>query len=186
MTWQRPTRRPALCGLGASVVLVAAAAHAANPGEVLELPQVQVVGTTLLPGSAVPLGKLPANAQLFSSKDLKRQGSASLTDFLEANATGLTVNAAQGNPYQPDINVRGFSASPLIGTPQGVSVFFDGVRVNEPFGDNVNWDLIPASAISSIQLVPGSNPAFGLNTLGGAVVVYTKSGSSEYPDRPGG
>ncbi len=178
-------------GLGTSLVLmplvlIAPAARAANPAEVLELPQVQVVGTTLLPGSAVPLAKLPANAQLFTSKDLKRQGSTSLTDFLEANATGLTVNAAQGNPHQPDINVRGFSASPLLGTPQGISVFFDGVRVNEPFGDSVNWDLIPASAISSIQLIPGSNPAFGLNTLGGAIAVYTKSGSSEYPQQPGG
>ena len=186
MTRRLLTRRGARCGVGASIFLTAALARAANPAEVLELPQVQVVGTTLLPGSAVPLVKLPANAQLFTSKDLKRQGSASLTDFLEANATGLTVNAAQGNPYQPDINVRGFSASPLLGTPQGISVFFDGVRVNEPFGDSVNWDLIPVSAISSIQLIPGSNPAFGLNTLGGAIAVYTKSGSSEYPDRPGG
>ena len=186
MTRRLLTRRGARCGVGASIFLTAALARAANPAEVLELPQVQVVGTTLLPGSAVPLVKLPANAQLFTSKDLKRQGSASLTDFLEANATGLTVNAAQGNPHQPDINVRGFSASPLLGTPQGISVFFDGVRVNEPFGDSVNWDLIPASSIGSIQLIPGSNPAFGLNTLGGAIAVYTKSGSSEYPARPGG
>jgi iron complex outermembrane recepter protein len=159
---------------------------AENPAEVLELPQVQVIGTTLLPGSGVALRKLPANAQVFTSRDLRRQNAASLTEFLEANATGLTVNAAQGNPNQPDINVRGFSASPLLGTPQGISVFLDGVRVNEPFGDSVNWDLIPQSAIASIQLIPGSNPAFGLNTLGGAVAVYTKSGSSEYPDRPGG
>lgn len=162
------------------------AGRADNPAEVLELPQVQVVGTTLLPGSGVALRKLPANAQLFTSRDLRRQGAVSLTEFLEGNATGLSVNAAQGNPYQPDVNVRGFSASPLLGTPQGISVFFDGVRVNEPFGDSVNWDLIPQSAISSIQLIPGSNPAFGLNTLGGAIAIYTKSGSSEYPDRPGG
>jgi iron complex outermembrane recepter protein len=191
MRWRSLLRRHGRRGLGTPLVLmplvlIATAARAANPAEVLELPQVQVVGTTLLPGSAVPLAKLPANAQLFTSKDLKRQGSTSLTDFLEANATGLTVNAAQGNPHQPDINVRGFSASPLLGTPQGISVFFDGVRVNEPFGDSVNWDLIPASAISSIQLIPGSNPAFGLNTLGGAIAVYTKSGSSEYPQQPGG
>ena len=168
------------------VALTPRAVRAENPAEILELPQVQVIGTTLLPGSGVTLRKLPANAQIFTSRDLRRQGAASLTEFLEGNATGLTVNAAQGNPYQPDINVRGFSASPLLGTPQGISVFLDGVRVNEPFGDSVNWDLIPQSAISSIQLIPGSNPAFGLNTLGGAIAIYTKSGSSEYPDRPGG
>jgi outer membrane receptor protein involved in Fe transport len=86
----------------------------------------------------------------------------------------------QGNPFQPDLAFRGFTASPLLGTPQGLSVFQDGVRVNEPFGDIVNWDLIPQSAISSVQLIPGSNPSFGLNTLGGALAVYTKSGT-QYP-----
>ncbi|HEY8707129.1 MAG TPA: TonB-dependent receptor [Burkholderiaceae bacterium] len=166
--------------------LACSAVRAGNPAEVLELPQVEVVGTTPLPGSGIELRKLPANAQIFTSNDLHRQRSANLTDFLEANATGVNLNAAQGNPFQPDVNFRGFTASPLLGTPQGISVFFDGVRINEPFGDAVNWDLIPQSAISSIQIIPGSNPAFGLNTLGGAIALYSKSGASEYPDRPGG
>jgi outer membrane receptor protein involved in Fe transport len=38
--------------------------------------------------------------------------------------------------------------------------------------------LIPQIAISSMELVPGSNPLFGLNTLGGAMSVRTKSGFS--------
>jgi len=69
------------------------------------------------------------------------------------------------------------TASPLLGAPQGLSVFQDGVRINEAFGDVVNWDLVPQSAISSIQLIPGSNPVFGLNTLAGALAIYTKSGA---------
>jgi outer membrane receptor protein involved in Fe transport len=118
--------------------------------------------------------------QIYTSRDLAGQRQTNVTDYLEQNPTGIATNAAQGNPFQPDISFRGFSASPLLGTPQGVSIFQDGVRVNEPFGDVVNWDLIPQSAIASIQLIPGSNPAFGLNTLGGAVAVYTKSGA-QYP-----
>ena len=173
-------------------LLVCAAAQAQNAeparnrAEVLELPQVEVIGTTPLPGSDVPLTKLPANAQVFTSDHLRQQQQNNITEFLEQNGTSLTVNAAQGNPYQPDVNYRGFSASPLLGTPQGISVFVDGVRANELFGDTVNWDLIPQSAISSIQLIPGSSPAFGLNTLGGAIGIYTKSGASEYPNKPGG
>jgi iron complex outermembrane recepter protein len=151
-----------------------------NPAEALELPTVEVVGTTPLPGIGTPTKDVPANVQIYTSKDLAGQRQTNVTDFLEQNPTGIATNAAQGNPFQPDINFRGFSASPLLGTPQGVSIFQDGVRVNEPFGDVVNWDLIPQSAIASIQLIPGSNPAFGLNTLGGAVAVYTKSGA-QYP-----
>jgi iron complex outermembrane receptor protein len=114
---------------------------------------------------------------VFGSKDIRRQGQGNLTEYLEQNPGSVTVNAAQGNAWQADISFRGFTASPLLGTPQGLSVFQDGVRINEPFGDVVNWDLLPQSAISSIQLLPGSNPLFGLNTLGGALAVYTKSGS---------
>jgi outer membrane receptor protein involved in Fe transport len=151
-----------------------------NPAEALEMPTVEVIGTTPLPGLGTPIRDVPSNVQVYTSKDLSGQRQTNVTDYLEQNPTGIASNAAQGNPFQPDISFRGFSASPLLGTPQGVSIFQDGVRVNEPFGDVVNWDLIPQSAIASIQLIPGSNPAFGLNTLGGAVAIYTKSGA-QYP-----
>jgi iron complex outermembrane receptor protein len=93
----------------------------------------------------------------------------------------VNINEIQGNPYQPQVNYRGFTASPLLGESQGLSVFQDGVRINEPFGDVVNWDLIPQGAISAINLIPGSNPLFGLNTLGGALNIRTKSGR-HFPD----
>ncbi len=159
-----------------------------TPGspEAPSMPKVEVVGTTLLPGSAVLLRRLPANAQIFPSEDFAAQDAHDVAGFLERNAGSVTLNAAQGNPYQADLIFRGFTASPVLGTPQGLSVFLDGVRINESFGDSVNWDLIPPSAISTVQLIPGSNPVFGLNTLGGAVAIYTKRGRLEYPDRPGG
>jgi outer membrane receptor protein involved in Fe transport len=152
-----------------------------NPAEDVEHQHVDVIGTTPLPGLGTPLRDVPANVQVYGSKDIQRQKQSNLSDFLEQNPTSVTVNAAQGNPYQTDISFRGFTASPLLGTPQGLSVFQDGMRINEPFGDVVNWDLLPQSAIASLQLIPGSNPAFGLNTLGGALAIYTKSGS----DSPG-
>ncbi len=120
---------------------------------------------------------MPANVQSFSRHDFDRQRPLGLTDFLGANANSVAVGAAQGNPFQQDISFRGFFASPLLGAAQGLSVFQDGVRINEAFGDVVNWDLLPPSAISSVQLIPGSNPVFGLNTLGGALAIYTRSGA---------
>jgi outer membrane receptor protein involved in Fe transport len=95
---------------------------------------------------------------------------------------GVNVNEIQGNPFQPDVSYRGFAASPLLGTPQGLSVFLDGVRVNEAFGDTVNWDLIPQAAVADLSLMPGSNPLYGLNTLGAAIALRTKSGDTH----PGG
>ncbi|MGZ5583366.1 MAG: TonB-dependent receptor [Usitatibacter sp.] len=152
-----------------------AAAPADNPAEAVELSRIEVIGTTPLPGLGVPLSRVPANVQVFSPG--LRDRTASLPDFLDRNAASANASSGQGNPFQPDFAYRGFAASPLLGLPQGLGVFQDGVRVNEPFGDVVNWDLIPGSAIGSIQLIPGTTPVFGPNTLGGALAIYTKSGA---------
>lgn len=157
-------------------------AFAENKAEAIELGKIEVVGTTPLDGLGVPVNQIPSNVQTAKGQTLQDQQSLGVADFMNQNLSGVNVNEAQNNPYQPDVNFRGFTASPLVGTPQGLSVYQDGVRINEPFGDTVNWDLIPQNAISSITLMPGSNPLFGLNTLGGALSVQTKSGEHH----PGG
>jgi outer membrane receptor protein involved in Fe transport len=137
---------------------------------------VEVVSTTPLAGVGLPLEQIPSNVQVVKGEAMQEQGSLTIADYMNNNLTGVSINETQNNPYQPDILFRGFTASPLLGTPQGLSVFQDGVRVNEPFGDTVNWDLIPMNAIAGMNLMPGSNPIFGLNTLGGALSITTKNG----------
>lgn len=163
-------------------VLASSTALAENKAEAIELGTIEVVSTTPLDGLGVPVNQVPANVQVTKGQALQDQQSLGIADFMNNNLSGININEAQNNPYQPDVNFRGFTASPLLGTPQGLSVYQDGVRINEPFGDTVNWDLIPQNAISSMTLMPGSNPLFGLNTLGGALSVQTKSGEHH----PGG
>jgi iron complex outermembrane receptor protein len=151
-----------------------------NPASALELPSIDVISTTPLPGIGVPVDEVPANVQSATGAQIEKQHAATVAEYLGNNLGSVTVNESQGNPFQPDVSYRGFTLSPLLGVPQGLSVFEDGVRINEPLGDLVNWDLVPQGAISSINLVPGSNPVFGLNTLGGALSINTKSGR-EYP-----
>lgn len=139
-------------------------------------PDIVVTATPLFD---VGEGALRFPAQTISDEQLQRAHANDLTDYLKRLSGGVFVNEMQGNPLQPDINYRGFTASPLLGTPEGLSVFLDGVRLNQPFGDIVSWDLIPKSAIRSVSLVPGSNPLFGRNSLGGAVSIRTKDGNSD-------
>ncbi len=129
-----------------------------------------------LEGLQLEKEQIPANIQSVSSTDIKESMATSMGDLMNSKLQSVSVNDYQGNPFQMAINYRGFSASPEIGASQGFSVFVDGVRVNEPFGDVVNWDLIPMNALSSIDVFPGSNPLFGLNTLGGAMSLRTKNG----------
>ncbi len=154
---------------------------AQEPAEQL-LSDIIVKATTPLPGIGLPLRDVAANLQNIKGEEIEQRNAANITEYMEQNLGSVTINSVQGNPYQPDVSYRGFTASPLLGTPQGLSVFQDGVRINEPFGDVVNWDLLPQSAIANLQLMPGSNPLFGLNTLGGAIAIATKSGRSN----PGG
>jgi outer membrane receptor protein involved in Fe transport len=140
------------------------------------LAPVEVIGTTPLPGIGQPLVEIAAPVQSANRRELERSGTLNLGEFLNNAMGSVHVNDMQGNPYQIDVNYRGYTASPLLGTPQGLSVYMDGVRMNQPFGDVVSWDLIPKGAIASLTLMPGSNPLFGLNTLGGALAVQTKDG----------
>jgi outer membrane receptor protein involved in Fe transport len=137
-----------------------------------------IVVTTPLPGVELPARRVPAPVQTATDRDIDQSGALDLSDFLNRRMNSVFVNEVQNNPFQPDINYRGYTASPLLGTPQGLSVYMDGVRLNQPFGEVVSWDLIPRMAVSSTTLLPGSNPVFGLNTLGGALALQTKNGRS--------
>src|SRR5665213_2420541 len=147
-----------------------------NPATVQELPQVTVIGNTPLEGLGLPMNQIPSNVQTATSADMQQQQTTDVADYLNMNFSGVNVSESADNPFQLDINYHGFTASPLLGTPEGMSVYLDGVRVNESFGDTVNWDLIPEAAISTVTLMSGSNPVFGLNTLGGALSVQAKIG----------
>lgn len=151
---------------------------AAHPVDAFELPEVEVVGNTPMGATGLELRKISGNVQSVEDEEINRHEALTLPDFMNRRLSSVNINDTQNNPYQPDISYRGFTASPVLGTPIGISVYQDGVRVNEPFGDTVNWDLIPQIAISSMDMMPGSNPLFGLNTLGGALSVKTKSGFS--------
>lgn len=167
------TRTPLALMLATALAATPVMAQDETP---IELSGIEVVGTTPLHGVGLPADQVPANVQTATGEDVERVQSLDLSDFMNKTLGSVSINHAQNNPFQPDVKFRGFTASPLVGNAQGLSVYMDGVRVNEPFGDAINFELIPQSAIASMNLIPGSNPLFGLNTLGGALSIQTKNG----------
>ena len=163
------------------------------------LPEIRVIATTPLPPARpapVPTGpaaapaqnappraepgaidrdKVPSNVQTLSAADFDPATAPSLLDALVRGLPGVALSDQTGNQFQLDLNYRGFTASPVIGTPQGLAVYQNGVRINEVFGDTVNWDFIPQNAINRMTLVP-SNPIYGLNAIGGALSFEMKNG----------
>ena len=171
--------RAVLAPAAAAAIAACTPAAFAQTPPVTTLPPVEVIGTTPVAGIGLPKQQIPANVQTATAAAIERSHALNLTDFMSRRLGSVHINEVQNNPFQPDLNFRGFTASPLLGTPQGLSVYVDGVRMNQPFGDVVSWDLIPRAAIASITLMPGSNPLFGLNTLGGALSVVTKDGVNQ-------
>jgi outer membrane receptor protein involved in Fe transport len=141
------------------------------------MPRLVVYPTTPVSGSGSGIDpeKVPASVNIVDADQIKQTGSLNVGDALQKYVPGVVVNEVAGNPFQPNVQFRGFVGSPVSGTPQGLAVYQNGVRINEAFGDTVNWDLIPTAAIKSATVVT-NNPSFGLNALGGAVNMQMKDG----------
>ncbi|MYF70057.1 MAG: TonB-dependent receptor plug domain-containing protein, partial [Proteobacteria bacterium] len=164
-------RLPATAGL-ATLLLSAA------PAPAQDIETITVFGTTPVRAEGTSMRDFPGTFQSATAEQLAASGSADISSYLSRRFGGVHFHSAQGNPLQSDLYFRGYAASPLLGLPMGLTVYQNGVRLNEPLGDAVNWDLVPMNAIASLSLLGGANPLYGLNTLGGSVVVQMKNGFS--------
>ena len=139
------------------------------------LGSIDVIGASPLPGILIDRKDVPHTSQKITGIDIKQNLSKSITDLMNENLSGISVKDVQNGAFQKNLDYRGYTASPLLGESQGISVFLDGVRINESFGDTIQWELIPENAIKQIDLM-SANPAFGLNALGGSLALTTKKG----------
>jgi len=172
------TRRKGTARLAAGTLIAAgmlgtpgvdARADAAAEGEIV------VIGVAPA-GAGIPLARVPANVQVLSSEEVGRPGAENLSEGLSRRLGAVSAVDSLGNPLQQGVTLRGFTAAPALGEPQGVAVYQGHMRANEAFGDVVQWDLLPVFAIDGVQVVPGSSPTYGLNAIGGSVELTMKDG----------
>jgi iron complex outermembrane recepter protein len=135
-----------------------------------------LVSATPVMGTGIPANEVPSNVQTVRAAQIDKDHEDTATGVLEREFSSIALADTEGNPFQEDLVSRGFVASPVLGTPQGLALYQNGVRINEAFGDIVLWDFVPVFAIAQLQEIPGSNPVFGLNALGGALTLQMKNG----------
>ena len=161
------------------------AAPAPQPEPVVEAAPAEPVYAQPLPatqvrmspvgGSEIPIEKVPGGVTTVSAADISRDGSKMAQEVLQQRVPGIIIGDAQGNAFQTNVQYRGFESSPVNGMPQGIAIYQGGVRINESFGDIVNWDFLPSVAINDLTVMSG-NPVFGLNAIGGAISIGMKDG----------
>ena len=176
---ERPFARGVRASIATLFAVGCAALAAETPDRDAPVEEIVIYGSAPLPGIGQPLDRVPTNVQQFGDHDVAELAPLSTTDFLGRRAASVHLEQTQNNPFQPDLLYRGFTSSFLLGTPQGLSIFKDGVRLNEFLGDAMNWDLVPEDSLASIEFLPGANPVYGRNTLGGAIALTTKSGRTD-------
>ena len=174
-TKRPPAKRAAPARAPVPTRTVATPAPPANGGEGGAADAADTIGASPVPGSGIARDKVPSNAQVISAGAFDHTRSTGFLDAIGQYLPFVSIGDQTGNQFQRDVNYRGFSASPVLGTPQGLAVYQNGVRINEVFGDTVNWDFIPDVAIARLELVP-NNPVYGLNALGGAISMQMKNG----------
>ncbi len=161
-----------LCVLAPFLFLVAAAS-AQERDAPTRLPEIRVT-PPLVPG-ALPPSSTPSRVDTLTGSEIRSAQPSVLPEVLE-RFPGVTLQSEQGNRLQPNLSLRGFTISPVTGLPPGLSVFLDGVRLNEPTVEEVNFDLIPLEDVERIDVIRGPSVLFGRNTLGGAINMVTRRG----------
>ena len=139
------------------------------------LPTIEVVGVTPVAGSEIDIDKVPSDVVTVGTQAFSHTRSPDLIQSLVQFVPFTALSDQNGNPFQINLDYRGFTASPIQGTPQGLAVYQNGTRINEAYGDIVNWDFIPEMAINRMTLMP-NNPLFGLNAIAGAMSIEMKNG----------
>ena len=147
---------------------------------VLALPELRVEVVRLRTMS-VPVAEVPFPVEIIAGADVQGASGSSVANALSGSA-GVNLTNQTGSPSQSDIRLRGFALSPIVGVPQGVSVFVDGVRVNEADASQVHLSLIPRGAVHRVELIRGSVGAFGRNSLAGALNIVTLRGGERSID----
>ena len=170
------------CLVAAAAFLAGAGkASAQQPDTVLsdttahELPPIEVVGS-IRPAAGPTIGSgVPARVTTLSADQVDAYEPRILSDAIKSVA-GFSAYDDLGSPYKLNISSRGFYSSPVVGLPQGIAVFLDGVRMNEPEASQVNFDLLPMDHIDRIEVLSGNGSLLGRNALGGAVNLVTARG----------
>jgi iron complex outermembrane receptor protein len=164
-----------LLGTAGLATFASLGAVMAQDSGAIALEEIEVIGTTPLGGDGLDRDKVPANVHSVTSDRFRAGGSPTVQEGLAQTVPGVSISDVTGNPFNQEVFFRGFQASQQNGAPQGLAVYQNGVRVNEAFGDTVNFEFVPSVAIDRLD-VWTNNPVFGLNALGGALSFQTKSG----------
>lgn len=130
-----------------------------------------VVTATRLADMIQELRRVPGQVYVITAQEIQRDKPRTVQEAIR-QVPGIVLYDQNGNRFQPMVDLRGLNGQPN----PSIAVFVDGVRVNEPDSNAINFDLIPIQDVERIEVLPGPTAIFGQNAIGGVINIVTKRG----------
>ena len=121
--------------------------------------------------SGTPLDEIPLNTTILTKEALEVSPDQTIDQVLK-NVPGVILNDTpyyQKDPTGQSINVRGLGNARTL-------VLIDGLPANDAFYGTVQWNLVPMSAIDSVEFIRGGvSSLWGNYGMGGVINIKTKT-----------
>jgi outer membrane receptor protein involved in Fe transport len=159
--------------MGASLAALLAGATSPASAQASDALETVVVTATR---SAMPLDQVPASISVVTAGQIQNTPAQGLNDILR-DMPGMVLNdigPGVGHPTAYNESMRG-----LPTTETRMLVMVDGVPINDPFFNYIQWDRIPLDNIQQVEIVRGGgSPLWGNTAMGGVVNVITKTATA--------
>ena len=128
--------------------------------------------------SDTPLDQIPLNTTILTKEVLESSPDQTIDQVLK-NVPGVFLNDVpyyQKDPTGQSINVRGLGYGRTL-------VLIDGLPANDAFYGTVQWNLVPMSAIESVEFVRGGvSSLWGNYGMGGVININTRTPKNSSQD----
>lgn len=120
-------------------------------------------------GIPTPLAQIGSSVDIITAEDIERQQITYLQDAL-ATVAGVSTYQSGGPGTKSNVFLRGTGG-------EYTAVLIDGIKINNPYDQNVNWTHLPTHGLESVEVLRGSQSVlYGSEAIGGAVNAYTAVG----------
>ncbi len=123
--------------------------------------------------TAEEASSVPAQVTVITADDIASSGATSVVQVLK-RAPGVSFLEALAGPGTEAVSMRGFGENSF----GRVLVLVDGVRLNNPDMQAINWNTIALSDIDRIEVLDGgASVLYGNNAVAGVINIITKKAS---------
>jgi outer membrane cobalamin receptor len=165
--------RAAVYAACASLAAIAQA-NAQNEAPPVQQPPVDLPPITVTAGRGSDLEKLDVSTTVLTRKQVEAMPETGIDQIVNRipGVFTFTIPTGQLHPTGQPVSIRGFGTSTTINT----LVMVDGVPINDPYFQTVDWSRISKNSIERVEVIRGGGATtlWGNMATGGVINIVTR------------